>query len=353
MWYALSKYPLISFSMLAIACAFSSPSKAQDAETFYNDRSVNLIIGSGPGGGYDTYARVVARHLGNHIPGRPKIVVQNMPGAGSLNMTNHVANVAPKDGSVIGAPQNGIAFEPLFHLLSPGGKAARYDPLKLNWIGSAAKEIYVPFVNVSTGVMSVKDLQTRPLKFGATEPNTDNAVLALLLNRMFGAKNEIVHGYPGGTSTLFLAFERGEIDGIAGMSYASFKVIAPHLIESGKVKIITQIGLKKHPDLESVPLLIDEAQNEQDRQVLHALFAKYEKARPYFVADGVPQDRVRALRAAFDATMKDPALLDEAQKRRLEIGSLGGEAIEALIKEVYKMPPHLVDLVRKVVSSSN
>jgi tripartite-type tricarboxylate transporter receptor subunit TctC len=336
--------------MLGFAASSNHSANANVAE-FYAGRTVNIIVGSGTGGGYDTYARIVARHIGSHIPGQPNIVVQNMPGAGSLNMTNFVANAGPKDGTAIGAPQNGVPFEPLFHLLSPGGKTARYDPKKLNWIGSAAKEVYVPFVNSAAGVADIKGLQTRALRFGATEPNTDNAVLALLLNRMFSTKIEVVHGYPGGTSALFLALERGEIDGIAGMSYASFRVIAPQLIENGKVKILTQIGLRKHSDLNDVPLLVDEAASDADRRVLRALFAKYEMARPYFVAEGVAADRVSALRAAFEATMKDNAFLEEARKRGLDIGPMTGSEIESLIAEVYRMPGDLVERVRKAVSS--
>ena len=175
----------------------------------------------GPGGGYDAYARLVQRHFGSHIPGNPSVVVQNMPGAGSLNMVNHVANLAARDGTIVGAPQTGVAFEPVFKLLSPDGKTARFDATEFGWLGNASKDIIVPFVCEDVPVRTFDDLLTTPVKMGANETNTDNSIMAVLLIRMFKAKISLFNGYPGSSSNLMLAVQSRELDGLAGMPYSS------------------------------------------------------------------------------------------------------------------------------------
>lgn len=343
----------IGLLVLAAAPVVALAQDAASPDAFYKGKQINVVVGSGTGGGYDSYARLVARHLGRHVPGAPNVIVQNMPGAGSLNMTNYVYNVAPRDGTVLGAPQNGVAFEPLFHLLSDGGKTARFDALKMNWIGSSAKENFIPFVMDYTGVTKLEDLRTRPLRFGASSPNTDNGVLALLLNRMFGMKLEIIHGYPGSTGSLILALEQKEIDGLAGMPFASLRVNASHLMEQKRLVFLTQIGLKKHRDLPDVPLLIDAATNEADRNVLKAVIARYEMARPVFAPLDVPQDRVAALRAAFAAMVGDNAFLKDAETQKLDIELVRGEEIEKIVSEIYRLPPDLIERVKSVISLNN
>lgn len=325
---------------------------AQSVEDFYKGKQINLVVGSGTGGGYDSYARLVARHIGRHIPGAPTVVVQNMPGAGSLNMTNFVYNVAPKDGTVLGACQNNVPFEPLFHTLSPGGKTARFDALKFNWIGSAARENFIPFVMADTGVTSLDELRTKPLRFGASAPSTDNAILALMLNRVFNTRIEIINGYPGSTASLIVALEQKEIDGLAGMPMASLRVNASHLLEANRIKFLVQVGLAKHPDLPNVPLLIDLAQNEQDKDVLRAIIARYEMARPVFAAPEAPKDRVAALRTAFESAIADAALLKEAATQKLDISLVKGEEIEALVAAAYRLPPDLVERVKGAINTA-
>lgn len=332
-----------------IAVAVTMPTMAQNVAAFYKGKNVVLIVGSATGGGYDTYARQIARHLGKHIPGNPNIVVQNMPGAGSLNMTNHVYNVAPRDGTVIGAPQNGVPFEPLLHLLSPDGKTARFDAQQMIWIGSATKDIFMPFVWHESKVRTLADLGKFPTRFGANEPNTDNSTLAILLNRMFDAKIDIVHGYPGSSTALMLAMEQGEIDGLAGMPYTSLKSRSPQFITEKKIRFLAQIGMKGHPDLPEVPLLLDLVKGAENRKALEVILSKYEMARPFFTTPGVPADRVAALRAAFNATMKDPVLLQEAEKQGLEIELVTGEEVQKIVKDVYAIPDALVVKVREVL----
>ncbi len=338
---------------LMLVPALAVAQEATSPEAFYRGRQVSLIVGSGTGGGYDSYARLVARHLGRHMPGGANVIVQNMPGAGSLNMTNYVYNVAPRDGSVLGAPQNGVAFEPLFHLLSEGGKTARFDPLKMNWIGSSAKENFIPFVMDHTGVTRFEELRTKPMRFGASSPNTDNGILALLLNRMFGMKIDIIHGYPGSTGSLIIALEQKEIDGLAGMPYASLRVNASHLMDQRRLVFLTQIGLKKHRELPDVPLLIDAAANEADRNVLTAVIARYEMARPVFAAPDVAAGRIAALRVAFATMVGDSAFLKDADTQKLDIELVRGEEIETIVADIYRLPPDLVERVKSVISLNN
>lgn len=338
----------IAFTALALCAAL--PAYCETPEEFYKGRQVSIVVGSGTGGGYDSYARLIARHIGRHIPGAPAVVVQNMPGAGSLNMTNYVYNVAPKDGSVLGACQNNVPFEPLFHTLSPGGKTARFDALKINWIGSAAKENFLPFVMSDTGIKTLDELRTKSVRFGASAPSTDNAILALVLNRVFQTKIDIVNGYPGSTASLIVALEQKEIDGLAGMPMASLRVNASHLLAANRIQFLAQFGMTKHPDLPNVPLVIDLARNEQDKEVLRAIIARYEMARPVFVAPEVPGERVTVLRAAFEAAVADPALLKEAATQKLDIELVKGEEIAAMVASAYKLPADLVERVKSAIN---
>lgn len=340
----------LRLAVTALALCASLPASAESVEEFYKGRQVSLIVGSGTGGGYDSYARLVARHIGRHIPGSPAVIVQNMPGAGSLNMTNFVYNVAPKDGSVLGACQNNVPFEPLFHTLSPGGKTARFDPLTINWIGSAAKENFIPFVMSETGINTLDDLRSRPVRFGASAPSTDNGILALVLNRVFQTRIEIIHGYPGSTASLIVALEQKEIDGLAGMPLASLRVNASHLLAANRIKFLAQFGMTRHPDLPDVPLVIDLAPNAQDKEVLRAIIARYEMARPVFAAPEVPAERVAALRAAFAAAIADPALLKDAATQKLDIELVKGEEIAAMVASAYKLPPELVERVKGAIN---
>ncbi len=340
----------VRLAVTAFALCATLPASAESVEEFYKGRQVSLIVGSGTGGGYDSYARLVARHIGRHIPGSPAVIVQNMPGAGSLNMTNFVYNVAPKDGSVLGACQNNVPFEPLFHTLSPGGKTARFDPLKINWIGSAAKENFIPFVMSETGIKTLDELRTRPVRFGASAPSTDNGILALVLNRVFHTRIEVIHGYPGSTASLIVALEQKEIDGLAGMPLASLRVNASHLLAANRIQFLAQFGMTKHPDLPDVPLVIDLAPSAQDKEVLRAIIARYEMARPVFAAPEVPAERVAALRSAFEAAIADPALLKDAATQKLDIELVRGEDIAAMVASAYKLPPDLVERVKSAIN---
>jgi tripartite-type tricarboxylate transporter receptor subunit TctC len=342
------------FSFLAIAglgfvTAFAQPAASDDdIAKFYQGKQVAVMVGSNTGGGYDLYARTVARYLGGYIPGHPTIIVQNMPGAGSLKVTNHVANVAAKDGTVIGAPQNSVAFEPVLHLLSPGGKNAQFDGTKLNWIGSAEQGVYIAVFWHTAGVKTIEDLKQREVLVGASSLNTDEAVLANMMNNMFGTKLKLITGYRG-NPTIMLAMERGEVAGVPATSYASFAARQLNWYKEGKVTIPIQMALDPEPALKDVPFALDLVKTPEERRILEVLFTKYKMSRPYFFAEGVPAERVAAMRKAFLETLQDSKLLAEAAKQRIQPKGVPGEVVQQMVERIYATPESLLQKVRAMV----
>lgn len=331
--------------------AITPAARADAISDFYKTHQVTITVGSAPGGGYDAYARLLQRHLAEHVPGNPSVVVQNMPGAGSLNMVNHVANVAPRDGTIIGAPQTGVAFEPVFKLLSPDGRTARFNATEFGWVGNAAKDVVVPFVWYEVPVKTFDDLLTTPVRMGANETNTDNSVMATLLIRMFKAKITLYNGYPGSSSNLMLAIQGRELDGLAGMPFASLTSRSGDLVRDGKLRFLAQMGLSRLPELGDVPMLLDKTKTPEDRETLSLIITKNEMGRPYFVAPKVPKGRLEALRTAFEATLKDPAMEADAKKSRLDLGFMSGADVQALVAKVYATPPAITDRVREMLRS--
>lgn len=326
---------------LALAAA-AGPAFAQ--ADFYKGKTVTIYVGLSAGGGYDTNARLVGRHIGKYIPGNPTVAVRNMPGAGGLVMTNHIVNVAPKDGLHIGAPQRGVPLEPLLGHASK----ARFDPLKMNWIGSVNSDTSVAIVHSRTGIKTWEDLRNRETIIAGTGVGTESVVVPYVLRHLMGLKFKVIAGFPGG-SEMNLAMERGEVDGRGTFSWTSLK---PHLkdwIDSGKYKILFQMGLRKHKDLSNVPLVIDLAPTPEMKQIFKVQFTAFELGRPLFVAEEVPADRVAILRKAFDEAMKDKTLLAEAEKSSLEIDPVTGPEMLALLKEVYSTPK---DIIAKLGAAS-
>jgi tripartite-type tricarboxylate transporter receptor subunit TctC len=331
--------------------ASGSLSRADGVADFYHGKSFTIAVGSAPGGGYDAYARLIARHFGRHVPGDPAVTVQNMPGAGSLNMVNHVANIAPRDGTIMGAPQTGVAFEPVFKLLSPDGSTARFDATQFGWIGNASKDIIVPFVWYESPVKSFDDLLTTPVRMGANETNTDNSIMAVLLIRMFKAKITLYNGYPGSSSNLMLAIESGELDGLAGMPYTSLTSRSADMVRDGKLRFLAQMGLTKLPELGDVPLLLDKTKTPEERETLSLILIKNEMARPYFAGPQIPKDRLEALRKAFADNIKDPETISDAKKSGLDLDYVSGPDVQALVAKVYATPPAMAERVRDVLRS--
>jgi tripartite-type tricarboxylate transporter receptor subunit TctC len=321
---------------LALALPLLSPAQAQGVEEFYRGKTVHLIVGFTAGGGYDTTARTLAPYLSRHLPGKPNIVVQNMDGAGSLKATNHLFNVAAKDGTVIGIFSRGMPTEPLM-----GNTAAQFDAAKFTWLGSTTSEYSVVLSTQRSAVKTFADLKQKEFTVGGEGSGSDSDVYAMLLKNLFGAKIKLVTGYPG-TAELMLAVERGELDGRAAWSWSSLKASKPDWLRDRKVNIIAQLNLARNPELPDVPMIMDLASNDRQRQILKLILARQTMGRPFAAPPGIPEDRKQALRKAFDAAVKDPEFLAEASKRKMDVNPVSGAEIESLIAELYATPAAVI-----------
>jgi tripartite-type tricarboxylate transporter receptor subunit TctC len=316
--------------------ALGTSALAQSAADFYKGRAVDLYIGYSVGGAYDLYARVIGRHLGAHIPGNPTLVPKNLEGAGSLRLANYLYRVAPRDGSAIGTIGRGIAFDPLLI-----GQGDAFEAQKFNWIGSANNEVSVCVAMRQSGITKFEDLFTKDLTVGGTGTSADTDQFPRVLNSALGTHFKIVEGYPGGNDVI-LAMERGEVQGRCGWSWSSVKSTHKSWIEDKRMIVLVQLSLAKHPELPDVPLVMDFAKTDGERQILKMIFARNVMGRPYLAPPNVPPDRVAALREAFAATMTDKDFLAEANKTDLEINPVSGAEVEKLVKEVYAEPADVI-----------
>ena len=328
-----------------MSLGLAAPAHAQDdVANFYRGKQVRLIVGTAPGGGYDLFARIVARHIAAHIPGQPTVIVQNLPAAGGLVMTNQLYAVGPKDGTAIGVPINGIPTAPLLQ------QGAQFDATRLIWIGSTNREPYVAFVWHSAPVQSLAELRAKELVVGSTTPGTTMTDFPLVVNDILGLKFRVVRGYEG-TPQINHAIERGEIQGQGGIGWAAIKAQVPQWIAEKKIKVIAQYGLKRHPELADAPSMLEQARTEPDRQALTMLFARTEYGRPYFLPPDVPAERVWALRRAFDATMRDQAFVADAARLQLDIDPMTGEEVQVLVAQLSRTPPEIVTRVRAALEA--
>jgi tripartite-type tricarboxylate transporter receptor subunit TctC len=332
--------------LCGIALAFSilDQAKADPVADFYRGRNVNLYIGYSVGGGYDNYARVLARHLGNHIPGNPSILPQNMPGAGSLRALNYLYNAAPKDGSAIGMFGRGLAMEPLI-----GSSPTQFDARKLIWLGSGSDEVSLCGTWHTSRIKTWNDMLTVPFTVGGEGSGSDPDIFAAMMKKVFGIKLRIVSGYPG-SAELALAVERGEIDGRCGWSLSSLRQMRPDWLAAKQFNAIVQLNLKKSPDLPDVPVITDYAQTQAQQQILKLVLSRQSMARPFAAPPGVPADRAEALRRAFDQTMADQAFVDEARAAGLEVNPVSGVEIDRLVGEIYQTPPDVVTQAKAAVA---
>jgi tripartite-type tricarboxylate transporter receptor subunit TctC len=312
-------------------------------EQFYKGRSINLIVGFNPGGAYDPYARAVARHLPNHLPGAPSIVVKNMQGAGSVLAANHLYNVSPKDGSELGLIAGSAAIDPMF-----GARKTQYDGQKFTWLGSANEEISGCFAWHTSGFNTAEDLFKKELVIGSSA--TSNLDFPMAMNAVLGTRMKIVRGY-NGTSSIMLAIERGEVQGMCGMVYAPVQASHPDWLRDHKIKLLMQTGLEPNPKLEGVPFGMDFAKNEDDKRVLRLIVGWTIMGRPFLAPPGIPDDRKAALRKAFAETMADPAFLADAAKSRLDINPIGSDKIDAFLADAYSTPKPLVERAAKILAS--
>jgi tripartite-type tricarboxylate transporter receptor subunit TctC len=329
-----------AFALLSagiVAAALTGSVRAETPEEFFKGKVVTMYVGLSPGGGYDLNARLVAKYYGKYIPGHPTVVVKNMPGAGGLVMTNSVANAQPKDGLHIGAPQRGVPFEPLLGDASN----AKFDSRKLQWIGSANADTSVAVATKESGIKTWQDLKTKELIVAGTGVGTESVTVPYILRNVLGLKFKVIAGYPGG-SEMNLAMQRGEVGGRGTFSWTSLKPYLKEWVESGDMTILFQMGLRKHPDIPNVPLITEIATTDEQKKILELQFTAFELGRPYFVAEGVPADRVQALRRAFDETMKDKDLIADATKQDLEVNPTKGEDMHGLFVRVYDTPKALI-----------
>ncbi|MDB5571354.1 MAG: efflux transporter protein [Hyphomicrobiales bacterium] len=331
-------------ALAALAAAFASPASAQDAGSFYKGKQITIIVGSSPGGGYDTYARLIARHMPKHIPGAPTVIVQNMPGAGSNVAANYIYNVAPKDGTIIGAYQSGVVLEPLL-----GKTPIKHDPSKSIYLGSANDDVYICLARADSKVHEFKDLFSNELLVAASQSSSTSDYPAVI-NAVLGTKFKIVSGYPG-SREISLAVERGEAQGACGLAWPSINVTQPGWFNSGAVKVIVQTHATGHPELNAkgVPLAHTFARNDDERAMLDLFFSQSRFGRPYVVAPEVPKDRVAVLRKAFADSMADPELRAEAARARLDAEPVLGEDLQTLVAKVYASPPAIIARTRKAV----
>ena len=323
--------------VLAIGIVLISPvmATAQSVADFYKGKTVDLYVGYSVGGAYDLYARMLARHMGKHIPGNPNVIPKNMEGAGSLRLANWLYNVAPKDGLAFGIIGRGTGFDPLL-----GNKAAQFDGNKFTWLGSANNEVSVCVAWNTSGITKFEDLQTKELIVGGTSTSADTDQFPRIVNGVLGTKMKVVTGYPGGNE-VGLAMERGEVKGRCGWSWSSVKSTHQRSLDEKKFSILVQLALEKHPELQDVPLVIDLAKTDEQRQILKLIFARQAMGRPFVAPPNIPQDRTEALRSAFMATMQDKDFLADAEKVQMEINPVPGDKVQALVKEIYSAPPEI------------
>jgi tripartite-type tricarboxylate transporter receptor subunit TctC len=311
----------------------SAAALAQPAAEFYRGRTIELDIGSSVGGGYDAYGRMIARHIGKYIPGNPTVVPKNVEGAGGLRLTNLAYNTMPRDGSALATINRGTVLDPLL-----GNPGAQFDPTKFGWIGSTNNEISVCVAWATTGITRFEQLRTTELIVGATGPSADTYQFPKIANGVLGTRFKIVTGYPGGND-VDLALERGEVQGRCGWSWTAVKATHQPWLDQKKINLLFQIGLSKHPELAQVPLVLDFASNDEERQILKLVFARQVMAWPYLAPPDVPRERLEILRTAFMQTMQDAEFRAEAAKSGLDISPVPGAEIQRLVDELYRTPP--------------
>ncbi len=304
----------------------------------YKGKTVTLGYGGGVGGGFDTYAQMLAPHFKRHLPGNPTVIVQGVPGAGTLAAANYTYEVAPADGTFIGIASGNTATAKLFK--TPN---IRFDPSKFVWIGSMTSEVAATIAWHTTGVTSIEDIKKRKFIVGGGGATSGNVIAPTVMNRMFGTQFDIIRGYASSREAM-LAVERGELDGVASWNYSSIKAAHSDMLRDGKIKILLQLSLSKHPDLPNVPLITDLAKTAEEKSILELIFAPQEMGRPLFAPPKTPANVASVLRRAFDATMADPVFLAEAEKRKIDLNSpMTGEQVTALIGRMHEQPEAVVE----------
>lgn len=329
--------------MAAATIGAAGGAQAQGAADFFRGKNVTVVVGYAPGGGYDIYSRLLARHLGAHIPGAPAVIVQNMPGAAGVVASNNIYVAAPKDGTVIAAVDQNI---PMFQLL--GGKGVKYDSTRFAWLGSMAASNGIAMAWAETGVASLEDAKKREVSMGTTGANDDAYIYARTLNALLGTRFRTIQGYAG-TSSVNMALEKGEVESMGRSAYYGFASQRPDWLRDRKVNILVQFGFEKQPEIANVPMLLDLVQGTEAKQIAALVSMPTSIGYSHWLAPEVPADRIAALRAAYQATLADAALLDEAKQRGIEIKPKTPDEIARLVKAAADTPADVREKTVKIL----
>jgi tripartite-type tricarboxylate transporter receptor subunit TctC len=327
----------LAAAAIAATALGGASAHADPVAEFYTGRSISLIISTGPGGGLDANARLVARHIGKHIPGRPSIVARNMPGAGHIQATNFMFNQAPKDGSHIAAILPSFV---LFQLID--GRGAQYDAQKFNWLGSSDVDNMNVYVWHTAPVKTVDDAKKIEILMGGTGAGSYTILFPTLMNSLLGTRFKTVAGYKS-TNEIHLAMERGEVQGRAGNFFSSLKSQNAEWLRDGKITLLAQIGEERDPEFSNVPLLQELTDDQQAKQIIRLFSAEIAMGKAYLTTPDVPKDRLDALRRAFDATVKDSAFVSEAKTAGIDVRPLKADAVERIATEILATPKALVE----------
>ena len=331
-------------ALLGALCVSVTAAHAQSVEDFYKNKSISLVVGFSVGGGYDLYARHLARHMGKHIPGKPSIVPQNMAGAGSLRAANFIYTAAPKDGTAFGTFSRTTGINPLLE------SGATFDGTKFTWLGSVTDDTSLCITWHTSPVKTWKDFLEKPVTLGGQGPSSEPDIFARLYKNVFGAPIKLVAGYPG-TNEIMLAMERGEVDGLCGLSWSTIKGRHAAWLRDKKINLLVQAAFRKEPEIgPDVPLVMEQAKSAEQTQILKLILAAQEMARPFAAPPDIPADRKAALIAAFDATMKDPEFLAEAKKLNLDVAPVGAAALDKLLAELYATPKDVVKKASEAIT---
>src|SRR5262245_51681001 len=324
------------------ALAAASAAQADPVADFYRGKTINLVVGTSAGNDYDFRGRLIARHMGRHIPGEPIIAPQNMPGAGGIKAANYMAAIAPKDGTTVHMIMTNMMATQAMHL--PG---VEFDTRQFRWIGNTTSTPNVINSWHTSGITKIDEVKTKELVVGAPK-GTAGVVYPTLLNKLAGMKFKIVTGYPGGNE-VNIAMERGEVLGRGSNSWASWKSTKPQWLEEKKIIMLAQVGLKRDPELSDVPLLLELVSDDRDRKLMTFISAETAISRALVTTPDVPADRLAALRRAFDATMKDPQFLAEADKAKMDIGPMTGEEAQVIADQIANTPGDVVTYAKDVL----
>ncbi len=328
----------------ALGLSLSTAAAADPIADFYKGKQINWILSAGAGGGYSSYAHVFAPYFGAHIPGRPNIVVQNMPGAGGIRAMTYLASVAPKDGTTLGLVHSSVPFAPLF-----GIKGANFDPRQMRWIGSINAATGICVYWTASGITKWQDLFAREFIVGGTGAGSQMETMPAMLNKLFGTRIKIVSGYKGGND-VYLAMERGEVQGRCGGLKSSIKSTRPDWFPQKKVSVPIQIALDRDPEFADAPALIEFAKDEKTKQILQLVLAPMDMDRPILAPPGTPPATVAALRQAFHEAMTDPAFIADAKKASIDLEEIDGEKIAKILARAYAMPPDVIKAAKEAMS---